>query len=148
MQSTAFTLKHLSGKDRLMSKLWIDLPALGDERGNLSVAEVGGHVPFEIKRVYWIYGTSPDVTRGLHAHRELQQLAIAVSGSCKMLLDDGTSRASYSLDNPTRGLFIESGMWHEMTEFTENCVLLVIASQVYDEADYIRDYEEFLRFRK
>lgn len=131
-----------------MPKLWIDLPALGDERGCLSVAEVGQHVPFEVKRVYWIYRTCPNVTRGLHAHRELQQLAIAVSGSCQMLLDDGASRVSYRLDSPTRGLLIEPGMWREMTEFSEDCVLLVLASEGYDESDYLRDYEQFLKFKE
>jgi len=126
-----------------MNDPWIELPNLGDERGQLSVAEVGTHAPFDIKRVYWIYKTSPGVTRGLHAHKALRQLAIAVSGSCKMLLDDGKSRTSYTLDSPSRALFIGPGMWREMSEFSEDCVLMVLASETYDEDDYIRDYEQF-----
>jgi len=126
-----------------MNDPWIQLPVLGDERGQLGVAEVGAHAPFDIKRVYWIYKTSPGVTRGLHAHKELRQLAIAVAGSCKMLLDDGKSRTSYALDSPSRALFIGPGMWREMSEFSDDCVLLVLASEVYDEDDYIRDYEKF-----
>lgn len=126
-----------------MNEPWIELPKLGDERGQLSVAEVGSHAPFDIKRVYWIYQTIQGVTRGLHAHKQLEQLAIAVSGSCKMLLDDGASRVSYLLDSPCRALYIGPGMWREMSEFSPDCVLLVLASEVYDEADYIRDYEQF-----
>ncbi len=126
-----------------MGNPWIDLPSLGDDRGQLCVTEVDAHAPFDIKRVYWLYETEPNVTRGLHAHKELQQLAIAVSGSCKMLLDDGESRTPYVLDSPHRALYIGPGMWREMSDFSADCVLMVIASEVYDETDYIRDYDEF-----
>lgn len=124
---------------------WIDLPNCGDIRGQLSLAEVGAHVPFDIKRVYWIYQTGVGVTRGMHAHKDLQQLAIAVSGSCSMLLDDGEHKTKVKLEDPTKALYIGPGMWREMSEFSAGCVLLVLASLPYDEDDYIRDYSEFLR---
>lgn len=126
-----------------MKPQWIELPLHGDERGQLSLAEVGQHVPFDIKRVYWIYQTGAGVTRGHHAHKELEQLAIAVSGSCTMILDDGSSREEVTLSDPAKALYIGPGIWREMTDFSPGCVLLVLASEVYDESDYIRDYQQF-----
>lgn len=128
-----------------MEPKWIQLPRLGDDRGGLSLAEGGQHAPFEIARVYWIYKTGAEVARGFHAHKELEQLAIAISGSCKMLLDNGSSKVKVTLDDPTRALFVGPGVWHEMSDFSRGCVLLVLASQKYDEADYIRDYDQFLQ---
>jgi dTDP-4-dehydrorhamnose 3,5-epimerase len=124
----------------------IPLAIKGDERGSLIAIEQCREVPFEMARVYYLFGTGPDVTRGLHAHRQLQQLAIAVAGSCTMLLDDGTTRTVIRLDDPSVGLLIRPMIWREMSDFTPDCVLLVVADAPYDEADYIRDYDEFLAF--
>nr|WP_322939465.1 FdtA/QdtA family cupin domain-containing protein [Pseudomonas sp. s4] len=123
----------------------IDLPPLGDERGSLVAIEANRHIPFEVKRVYYIFGTQPGVSRGFHAHKNLQQLAVCVTGKCRMLLDDGINKESVWLDSPTKGLLIGNNVWREMHEFSGDCVLLVLASEHYDESDYIRDYEEFLR---
>ena len=122
----------------------IGIPQLGDERGSLSVVEGGKLVPFEIKRVYYIYGTKLGVERGFHAHKALQQLAVAVSGSCDMVLDDGVQKKTVRLDSPARGVRIGPGVWRVMKNFTPDCVLVVFADAHYDEADYIRDYDEFL----
>ncbi|MDR0276674.1 MAG: FdtA/QdtA family cupin domain-containing protein [Paucimonas sp.] len=123
---------------------WIDFQILGDERGSLVSIEQGRLIPFEIKRIYYLYHTGKDVSRGYHAHRQLQQVAICVSGKCRMILDNGTVREEVWLDCPTKGLLIESMMWREMHDFSPDCVLLVIASQPYDENDYIRNYQVFL----
>lgn len=124
---------------------WIDFPSLGDERGSLVAVEIGQNksVPFDIKRVYYIYQTEQGVSRGYHAHKQLKQVAICVAGKCRMVLDDGTTREDVWLDSPTQGLVIEEMVWREMHDFSEDCVLLVLASEHYDEADYIRDYEDF-----
>ncbi|MBS9784588.1 MAG: FdtA/QdtA family cupin domain-containing protein [Oceanivirga sp.] len=121
-----------------------NLTELGDERGKLVALEGLKNIPFEIKRVYYIYGTKLNVARGFHAHKNLQQVAIAVSGSCKMLLDDGVNKEWVTLDSPNKGILINSMVWHEMHNFSEDCVLLVLASEHYDESDYIRDYDEFI----
>lgn len=121
----------------------IDLPPLGDERGSLVAIEANKHIPFEVKRVYYIFGTQPGVSRGFHAHKNLQQLAVCVAGKCRMLLDDGLNKESVWLDSPTKGLLIANNVWREMHEFSDDCVLLVLASEYYDESDYIRDYSEF-----
>lgn len=122
----------------------IDLPSLGDERGSMVAIEAEKNVPFKVQRVYYIFGTKPQVSRGYHSHINLQQLAICVSGKCRMVLDDGKNRESIWLDSPTTGLFIGNNIWREMHDFSEDCVLLVLASEHYDEADYIRDYTQFL----
>lgn len=126
----------------------IDLPMLGDDRGQLVAIEENKQVPFDIKRVYYIYGTGSSVSRGFHAHKELEQMAICVSGSCKMLLDNGVNKSKVLLDSPAKGVQISPMIWHEMHDFSEDCVLLVLASEHYDEADYIRDYDEFLTCSK
>ncbi|UPQ81332.1 FdtA/QdtA family cupin domain-containing protein [Pseudomonas knackmussii] len=125
---------------------WIDFQRLGDERGDLVALEIGMEkaVPFDIKRVYYIYRTAEGVSRGFHAHRRLRQVAICLSGSCRMVLDNGQKREDVLLSNPTKGLLIESMTWREMHDFSEDCVLLVLASEHYDEADYIRDYQKFI----
>lgn len=122
---------------------WIDLKEIADERGALVAIEGGRLVPFEIRRVYYLYDAKPDAPRGFHAHRALRQAAICVSGSCRMVLDDGMRREEAMLDRPGRGLLIREMIWHEMHDFSPDCVLLVLASEHYDEADYIRDYETF-----
>ena len=121
----------------------MDLKVRGDDRGSLVAIETGSEAPFKVERVYYLFGTRPDVTRGLHAHRTLRQLAVAVRGSCAMLLDDGTRRVEIRLDRPDRGLLIDAMIWREMRYFSADCVLLVLADQHYDEDDYIRDYDEF-----
>lgn len=124
---------------------WIDFPPLGDERGSLVALEAGKTVPFAIKRVYYIFGTKQGVARGFHAHKNLKQIAVCVTGKCRMILDDGKTRQEAWLESPTKGLFIDDLVWREMYDFSEDCVLLVLASEHYDEADYIRNYDEFLR---
>lgn len=117
----------------------------GDERGSLVALENGSDaIPFEVKRVYYIYGTTPCVTRGKHAHYALKQVLTCVSGSCDILLDDGAERKTVRLNNPSKGLFIDGFIWREMSNFSPDCVLLVLASEHYDEADYVRDYQRFL----
>ena len=115
----------------------------GDERGSLVALEGGLDMPFEIKRIYYIYGTTPGTPRGFHAHRRLKQLFVCVSGACTVTLDNGKSRESVRLDSPTEGILLEGTLWREMSDFSEDCVLLVLASERYDEADYIRNYDEF-----
>lgn len=124
---------------------WIDFPPLGDDRGSLVALEAGKTVPFAIKRVYYIFGTKQGVARGFHAHKNLKQIAVCVTGKCRMILDDGKTRQEAWLESPTKGLFIDDLVWREMYDFSEDCVLLVLASEHYDEADYIRNYDEFLR---
>lgn len=124
---------------------WIEFQAHGDERGSLVAIDQGKNVPFEIKRVYYLYNTVEGVSRGYHAHKELKQVAICVSGKCRMILDDGKVREDAWLDSPNKGILIESMVWREMHDFSPDCVLLVIASDFYDESDYIRNYEDFLR---
>lgn len=122
----------------------IPLDVRGDERGRLVAIEGMSDVPFAIARVYYVYATSLGVTRGLHAHRALNQLAVAVSGSCTMLIDNGAQRAEVRLDDPAVGLGMGPMIWREMSDFSPDCVLMVLADAAYDEADYIRDYDQFL----
>lgn len=122
----------------------IPLQAHGDERGSLIALEEGKNIPFPVKRVYYLFNTKEGVRRGFHAHKTLKQVAIVVRGYCRFLLDDGNERFEVLLDNPAQGLLIESFMWREMFDFSEDCVLMVLADQLYDESDYIRDYDEFL----
>lgn len=118
----------------------------GDARGQLVALEEKKEIPFDIKRVYYIYDTLEGVRRGFHAHKSLKQLLICVHGSCKVLLDDGKEKEIVILDKPYEGIFIESNMWREMYDFSTDAVLLVLASEVYNEADYIRDYDKFLEY--
>lgn len=122
----------------------LNFKTLGDERGSLIALEENYNTPFAIKRVYYIFDTKEGVTRGCHAHVNLQQIAIAVKGSCTFVLDDGKKREEIVLDNPNQGIFIESFVWREMKDFSLDCVLVVIASEYYNESDYIRDYDKFL----
>jgi dTDP-4-dehydrorhamnose 3,5-epimerase-like enzyme len=127
---------------------WIDFQILGDGRGSLVSIEQGKVIPFDIKRVYYIYRTGEGVSRGFHAHHTLKQVAICVAGSCRMVLDNGAAREEVILDCPTKGILIEGMTWREMHEFSDNCVLLVLASEHYDESDYIRNYDEFVAVAK
>ncbi len=123
-------------------------PPHGDHRGQLIAIEAQKDLPFAVKRVYYIYDTLAGVRRGFHAHKCLQQVLICVSGSCKIHLDDGTETAEVLLDKPSEGLYIANNMWREMYDFSPGAVLLVLASAHYDEADYIRNYEDFLKYVK
>ena len=122
----------------------IDFKINGDDRGSLIALEENHNVPFDVKRVYYIFDTKAGVRRGFHAHKNLKQLAICVSGSCKFLLDDGESQKEYELNTPNKGLYIEGLLWREMFDFSEDCVLMVLADNYYDEDDYIRDYQDFI----
>jgi dTDP-4-dehydrorhamnose 3,5-epimerase-like enzyme len=123
----------------------IDLPKIVDPRGNLSFIEGSRHVPFEIRRVYYLYDIPGGESRGGHAHRELSQLLIAVSGSFTVVLDNGLGRRKCTLNRPDRGLLITPGVWRELEDFSSGAVCLVLASHPYDEGDYIRDYDLFLK---
>ena len=123
---------------------WIELPNLGDDRGSLMVLESNKNVPFEVKRIYYILDAKPDVPRGFHAHKELMQLAFCIKGSCNMIMDNGIEKQQVRIDKSNIGLIIPPMIWHEMHDFSEDCVMLVLASAQYDEADYIRNYDEFI----
>ena len=116
----------------------------GDHTGKLVALEKGDEFPFDIKRVYYIWDTSNDVIRGKHSHYALEQVIICTSGSCDFILDNGKERATVHLDSPTQGLHIKHNIWREFTNFSPDCVVTVLASEHYDEADYIRDYDKFL----
>lgn len=118
----------------------------GDERGQLIALEEGKEIPFHVKRVYYMFDTKENVRRGFHAHRQLEQILICVSGTCKIHLDNGKETAEVPLDNPMEGLYIANDCWREMYDFSKDAVLLVLASELYDEKDYIRDYQEFLEY--
>lgn len=121
----------------------IKFQELGDERGHLVVMEGKVSIPFEIKRIYYIYGTQPEVSRGFHAHRNLKQVLVAIKGSCKMHLENGKEKEVIELTDPSKAILIDTLTWREMHDFSEDCVLLCLASEHYDESDYIRSYEEF-----
>lgn len=123
----------------------IKFKSLGDSRGELIALEANKDIPFDVKRVYYVYGTHPEAVRGLHAHRELKQVAVAIHGSCCFILDNGKTREKVILNRPDQGLLIDSCMWREMHDFSNDCVLVVLASEHYDESDYIRNYEEFVK---
>ena len=117
----------------------------GDERGMLVALEGHNDIPFEIKRVYYMYDTKEGVRRGFHAHKSLEQILICIHGSCKILMDNGTEKKVVSLEKPYEGLYISNSIWRAMYDFSPDAVLLVLASDVYREEDYIRDYDEFLK---
>ncbi len=126
----------------------IDFDIKGDERGFLIALEENKNIPFDLKRIYYIFGTKENIRRGFHAHKQLNQVAICLSGSCKMLMDDGVEKKTILLDTPEQGLLIRKMIWHEMFDFSKDCVLLVLASELYDENDYIRDYNKFIRLTR
>lgn len=121
----------------------IDLPNFDDDRGELVAIESNQSIPFAVKRLYYIFNTV-DKPRGFHAHIDLKQVAICLKGSCRFILDDGHQKEEVVLNSAAQGLLIEGLTWREMHDFSEDCVLLVLASEHYDESDYIRDYQEFL----
>jgi len=125
---------------------FVNFDIKGDNRGNLIAIEQLKNIPFEIQRVYYIFNTKEGVRRGFHAHKNLKQMAVCLSGSCKFLLDDGKEKIDeVVLDSSQKGLLIENMVWHEMYDFSVDCILLVLASEYYNENDYIRDYNEFLK---
>lgn len=117
----------------------------GDERGMLIALEEFNDIPFRIKRVYYMYDTGRGVVRGHHAHKSLEQILVCIHGTCKIRLDNGRERKVVNLEKPYEGLYVGSNIWREMYDFSEDAVLMVLASEVYNEADYIRDYDEFLK---
>lgn len=120
----------------------------GDERGQLIALEEFRDIPFRIKRVYYMYDTIEGVRRGFHAHKSLEQILVCIHGSCKVLLDNGTEKKIVPLEKPYEGLYISNDIWREMYDFSPDAVLMVLASELYDNSDYIRDYDEFLKFVK
>ena len=123
----------------------IDIPIVHDQRGNLSVVEGGDLVPFDIKRLYYLYDVPGGATRGGHAHKNLRQLIIAASGSFAVVLDNGKIRQKFSLNRSYKGLYIPTMIWREIENFSSGAVCMVLASEHYDESDYIYDYNEFLK---
>lgn len=121
----------------------IELPDLGDERGGLVAIESNKNIPFEIKRIYYIFDTQ-NKPRGFHAHKELKQIMFCLRGQCNVILDNGNLKEQVTLNKANQGLVIDPMIWHEMHDFSDDCVLLVLASGHYDESDYIRDYDAFL----
>ena len=116
----------------------------GDENGSLIALEEDKNIPFKIKRVYYIFDTKEGVRRGFHAHKSLEQVLICVNGSCDILLDDGKEKSIMKLENRNEGIHLKKLIWHEMFNFSADCVLMVLASDLYCEEDYIRDYQKFL----
>jgi dTDP-4-dehydrorhamnose 3,5-epimerase-like enzyme len=123
----------------------IDVRQFADARGSLAVIESGQDIGFPVRRIYYMYGAALGSARGAHAHRNLEQLVVAVHGSFDIALDNGHHRCSHHLDEPTRGLYIRPMVWRDITNFSPDSVCLVLASECYDEADYIRDYDCFIR---
>jgi dTDP-4-dehydrorhamnose 3,5-epimerase-like enzyme len=126
----------------------IELNQIVDEKdGVLSIAEQNKEIPFSIKRVYYIYGLkSIDAVRGLHAHKKLEQAIFCINGSFKFMADDGKEKQYFFIDNPNQGIFIGKELWHTMFEFSKDCIILVFASDYYNESDYIRDYDAFKKY--
>lgn len=124
----------------------IDIRKYSDNRGYLSVIEGGMDIPFEIKRIYYLYMV-PEAARGAHAHKQLQQLLVATSGSVDITLDDGREKKTFHLDRPWKGLLVVPGLWRDLDNFSGGTVLMCLASEHYEATDYIRDYEEFLKYK-
>ena len=123
----------------------VELPRIPDPRGNLTFVEGGRHVPFDVKRVYYLYDVPGGASRGGHGHKALHQLVIAMAGSFDIILDNGTDAERFSLNRSYYGLYIPPMTWRELDNFSSGAVCLVLASEVYDEADYYRDYDAFLK---
>ncbi|HEX8161030.1 MAG TPA: FdtA/QdtA family cupin domain-containing protein [Pyrinomonadaceae bacterium] len=123
----------------------VDLPVVGDPRGNLTFIEGGRHVPFEIRRVYYLYDVPGGATRAGHGHKKLEQLIIAMSGSFDVVLDDGFDKRRYHLNRSHYGLYVRSLVWRDIDNFSSGSVCVVLASEFYDESDYYRDYDDFLK---
>ncbi len=124
----------------------IQLPKIGDARGNLTFCEDNRHIPFDIKRVYWTYDVPGGGRRGGHAHKAIYELLVPTSGSFDVTLDNGRRKETFHLRHPWEGLLIEPGVWRTLEDFSSGAVCMVMASDVYDESDYIRNYSEFKRY--
>ena len=124
----------------------VELPVMADRRGSLTFVEGCTHIPFDIRRVYYLYDVPGGAERGAHGHKKLEQLIIAASGSFDVVLDDGQDKARFHLNRSYYGLYVGPGMWREITNFSSGAVCLVLASLRYDEDDYIRDYEDYLKY--
>jgi dTDP-4-dehydrorhamnose 3,5-epimerase-like enzyme len=126
----------------------IDLPKFFDERGNLTVIENNRDIPFAIRRTYWVYDVPGGEHRGGHAYRQNEELIVALSGSFDVIVDDGTERRTFPMNRSYFGLYLPSGTWRELNNFSTNSLAIVLASTDYDVADYIRDYDEFLNYTR
>lgn len=124
----------------------IKLESHGNDRGNLYVGEVGKQIPFIIQRFYIITNVPPGLMRGAHAHKKTEQAIFCLQGSFQLLTDDGTAEKTYRVDTVSKGTLLRSGVWHSMNDFSKDCVVLVVASEPYDETDYIHDYQAFLSY--
>lgn len=123
----------------------ISLPTRVDHRGELTIVEALNNIKFDIKRVYYLKNLERDTPRGFHAHHKLEQVAVCISGSCEMLFDNGEVKETITMCSSSTGVFIPPMIWHEMFNFSEDCIFLVFSSDVYDESDYIRNYQDFLK---
>lgn len=121
-----------------------EFKVLGDHRGQLVALEANRQIPFDVKRVFYIYGTQEGIPRGNHSHYKTKQFLIAVNGSCKVTLDNGKEKETFDLDKPNMGLFQDALIWGSMHDFSNDCVLMVLANEYYDASDYITDYNKFL----
>lgn len=139
----------ISGGKQMIEKCrMIEFPQKGDDRGHLVIVEGNQDIPFEIKRVFYIYGSDKDVIRGKHANYNTEFVLINVAGTSKVKVDDGTEQKIFSLDRPHTGIFLPRMVWKDMYDFSEDSVLLVLASEHYDETEYIRSYPEYLEIMK
>ncbi len=118
-----------------------------ERMGNLSVVQNGETVPFDVKRIYYLYDVPGGESRGAHAHKDLSQLIVAASGSFRVTLDDGNVKRSFILNRPYQGLYVKPGIWRDLDDFSSGAVCMVLASEIYQQDDYIRDYEKFIEFR-
>ena len=126
----------------------ISLPKFTDDRGNLTYIENKTHIPFDIKRVYYLYNIPKEEKRGAHGHVNLEQLVVAVSGSFDIALDDASGKRTFHLDSPDFGLYVSKGIWRDMFNFSDDAVCMVLASELFNEEDYIRNYDEFIQLMK
>lgn len=134
------------GPYKTMEGKIIDLPKIFDPRGNLTVAEGNRNIPFDIARAYWVYDVPGGESRGGHAHKHCREFIIAVSGSFQVTLDNGRERTTYHLNHPYQGLLVETGVWRTLDDFSSGAVCLVLASDPFEEEDYIRDYGDYLKY--
>lgn len=126
----------------------IQLPKFLDSRGNLSFVQQESHIPFVIRRTYWLYDVPGGECRGGHAYRENQEFIVAMSGSFDVVLDDGTQKQTFTLNRSYYGLYVPKGLWREMENFSTNSLALILSSTDYDAGDYVRDYDEFLKLKR
>jgi dTDP-4-dehydrorhamnose 3,5-epimerase-like enzyme len=124
---------------------WIPIPGVTDPRGSVNFLEFGKGLDFAARRAFWLHHIAPGQWRGRHGHREMKLVLIAVAGGCRAHLDDGTAKEAVTLNDPAKGLYIAPWVWHELTDFAPDSVILVLCSDLYDEAEYLRDYAEFKR---